>query len=102
MALFRSWLGTLSLTAEQKEEIGAKVQKEFLNLGGDEAPRLAAELIEFEPQANLGNPMDFNRAAAERAITLGYTETLSALRHAGRLDQSEFDALLNQSIWEDH
>ncbi|MEZ5995446.1 MAG: patatin-like phospholipase family protein [Hyphomonadaceae bacterium] len=101
VVLFRSWLGTLSLTAEQKEEIGAKVEKEFLNLGGDEAPRLAAELIEFEPQANLGNPMDFNRAAAERAITLGYTETLSALRHAGKLDQSEFDALLNQSIWED-
>jgi predicted acylesterase/phospholipase RssA len=101
VALFRSWLGNLTLEPEVKEEVGAKVEREFLNLGGEEAPRLAAELIEFEPQANLGNAMDFNRTAAERAITLGYTETLSALRHGGKLDQSEYEALLNQPIWED-
>ncbi|MEJ0060855.1 MAG: patatin-like phospholipase family protein [Terricaulis sp.] len=101
VSLFRSWIATLVLTPELKQEIGAKVQKEFLNLGGDEAPRLSAELIEFEPQANLGNAMDFKPAAAESAITLGYADTLSALRYAGKLDKAEHEALLNEKIWED-
>lgn len=94
---FQSWIASLDMPPERKAEIQERA-KEFLNLGGDGAPRVSAELLEIEPADDLGDALEFDPAESMNNVRRGYRETLFVLKHKHKLREGEYQALLQRRI----
>lgn len=94
---FQSWVATLDIPPERRVEIQERA-KDFLNLGGEGAPRVSAELLEIEPADDLGDALEFDPGESMNNVRRGYRETLFVLKHKNKLREGEYQALLQRRI----